>query len=58
MFAKVEITGTLAVVTGLHIGDSPAFSAIGAVDAPVIKDTLTGMPIIPGSSLKGKCGRC
>lgn len=54
MYAKVKITGELEVVTGLHIGGSDAFSAIGAVDSPVIKDTLSGYPLIPGSSLKGK----
>lgn len=54
MFAKVEITGIIEVVTGLHIGGSDAFSAIGAVDSPVIKDKRTNMPMIPGSSLKGK----
>ncbi len=31
-----------------------AFSAIGAVDSPVIMDTRTNQPMIPGSSLKGK----
>lgn len=54
MFAKIEISGIVEVVTGLHIGGSSAFSAIGAVDSPVIKDTRTGLPMIPGSSLKGK----
>lgn len=54
MFAKVEIVGTLEVVTGLHIGGNSAFAAIGAVDAPVITDVRSGDPIIPGSSLKGK----
>lgn len=54
MFAKIEITGTLEIVTGLHIGGNGAFAAIGAVDSPVIRDTVTGDPIIPGSSLKGK----
>lgn len=54
MFAKVQITGTIEVVTGMHIGGSSAFSAIGAVDAPVIKDVKSGHPMIPGSSLKGK----
>ena len=54
MFAKIEITGTIEVVTGLHIGGSSAFSAIGAVDSPVVKDMQTGHPMIPGSSLKGK----
>lgn len=54
MFAKIEISGKIETVTGLHIGGSSAFSAIGAVDSPVITDVRTGMPMIPGSSLKGK----
>jgi CRISPR-associated protein Csm3 len=54
MFAKIEITGEIEVVTGLHIGTQNAYSAIGAVDSPVIRDPLTKLPIIPGSSLKGK----
>ncbi len=54
MFAKVEISGNIEVVTGLHIGGSSAFSAIGAVDSPVIRDMRTNAPMIPGSSLKGK----
>ncbi len=54
MSGKIIIKSTLKVVTGLHIGDSDAFSAIGAVDSQVIKDRMTGRPIIPGSSLKGK----
>ncbi|PMB85055.1 type III-A CRISPR-associated RAMP protein Csm3 [Dolosicoccus paucivorans] len=52
--AKVRITGTLRLQTGLHIGSSSAFAAIGATDSPIIKDPLTNLPIIPGSSLKGK----
>ena len=54
MFAKVKISVVLETVTGLHIGGSSAFSAIGAVDSPVIRDARTNMPMIPGSSLKGK----
>ena len=54
MFAKIEISGTIEIVTGLHIGGSSAFSAIGAVDSPVIMDTRSKQPMIPGSSLKGK----
>lgn len=54
MLAKVEITGTLEVLTGMHIGGSSAFAAIGAVDSPIVRDTLSDMPMIPGSSLKGK----
>ena len=54
MYAKVRISGDILVKTGMHIGGSGAFAAIGAVDAPVIKDILSGDPMIPGSSLKGK----
>ena len=54
MFAKIKITCTLKVLTGLHIGGSNGFSAIGALDNPVIRDTWKGDPMIPGSSLKGK----
>lgn len=53
-FAKIEIKADLKIVTGLHIGASDAFSAIGATDSPVIKDPLSNKPVIPGSSLKGK----
>ena len=54
MYAKIQITGKIEVVTGMHIGGSSAFAAIGAVDSPVIKDVRTNLPMIPGSSLKGK----
>lgn len=54
MYSKLVIEGKIEVLTGMHIGGSDAFSAIGAVDAPVIKDSRTQEPIIPGSSLKGK----
>lgn len=54
MYGKLIIKCKIKVLTGLHIGGSSAFSAIGAVDSPVIKDPLTCRPIIPGSSLKGK----
>lgn len=54
MFSKIQITGTIEVVTGMHIGGNEAFAAIGAIDSPVIIDPLSRKPIIPGSSLKGK----
>lgn len=54
MYSKLLIKGTIEVVTGMHIGGSDAFAAIGAVDSPVIKDGRTQEPIIPGSTLKGK----
>ena len=54
MYGKILIHCKLIVCTGMHIGDSSAFSAIGAVDSQVVRDPLTGLPIVPGSSLKGK----
>lgn len=54
MYAKIQITGKLEVVTGMHIGGGSAFAAIGAVDSSVVKDAQSKLPMIPGSSLKGK----
>lgn len=54
MFVKLELTGKLEILTGLHIGGESAFAAIGAVDSPVVRDPLSNEPMIPGSSLKGK----
>lgn len=54
MYGKILIQCSLIVRTGMHIGASNAFSAIGAVDSQVVRDPLTGLPIVPGSSLKGK----
>ena len=54
MYGKILIRCDLEVRTGMHIGGSSAFSAIGAVDSPVVRDPYTSYPIVPGSSLKGK----
>ena len=54
MFAKIEISGIVESITGIHIGGNDQFSAIGAIDSPVIRDKMSDNPIIPGSSLKGK----
>ena len=54
MYGKIEISGKIELLTGMHIGASDSFAAIGAIDTPVIKDPISGLPIIPGSSLKGK----
>lgn len=49
-----QITGTLVLKTGLHIGGGDTEMRIGGIDNQVVKDALTGLPYIPGSSLKGK----
>jgi len=54
MYGKIKISAEITVITGLHIGASNVYSAIGAVDTPVIRNPFTKEPIIPGSSIKGK----
>ena len=54
MAGKLLIKCDLVTITGMHIGGTDTFSAIGAIDSPVIRDAYTGRPIVPGSSLKGK----
>lgn len=49
-----KLTGTLELVTGLHIGSGNNEMHIGGTDNPVIKHPLTMEPYIPGSSIKGK----
>lgn len=54
MYGKIMIKTKLEVLTGLHIGGSSTFAAIGAVSNPIIIDPTRNQPIVPGSSLKGK----
>ena len=54
MYAKIRINGDVLVKTGMHIGGSSAFAAIGAVDSPIVRDVRSNLPLLPGSSLKGK----
>jgi CRISPR-associated protein Csm3 len=49
-----NITGTIKLLTGLHIGAGDAALEIGGLDQPIIKHPITREPYIPGSSLKGK----
>ncbi len=50
----LTLKGTLRCVTGLRIGGSAEMIEIGGLDNPIIKHPITGMPYVPGSSLKGK----
>lgn len=49
-----KLSGTLELVTGLHIGSGNNEMHIGGTDNPVIKNPITNEPYIPGSSIKGK----
>ena len=44
MYGKIRISGNILVKTGMHIGGSGAFAAIGAVDSPIIRDARTNLP--------------
>ncbi|MCS7092888.1 MAG: type III-A CRISPR-associated RAMP protein Csm3 [Patescibacteria group bacterium] len=44
----------IVVKTGLHIGAEKDSFEIGEMDQPVVKEFETGIPYIPGSSIKGK----
>ncbi|WP_194745254.1 type III-A CRISPR-associated RAMP protein Csm3, partial [Thermaurantiacus tibetensis] len=49
-----RIEAELEVVTGLHIGAGDLEMRIGGIDRPVIRDPVTELPYVPGSSLKGR----
>ncbi len=49
---KYIITGTIELLTGLHIGGSNTSMGIGGPDKLIIRNPLDNKPIIPGSSLK------
>ncbi|OQX02500.1 MAG: type III-A CRISPR-associated RAMP protein Csm3 [Desulfobacteraceae bacterium IS3] len=51
---KYIIEADLRLLTALHIGGTQESFEIGGMDNPVIKDQMTDIPYIPGSSLKGK----
>jgi CRISPR-associated protein Csm3 len=51
---KYIISADIKLKTGLHIGGTEEGFEIGGIDNLVIKDKVTGVPYIPGSSLKGK----
>ncbi len=51
---KYIISADIVLKTGLHIGGTEEGFDIGGIDNPVIKDKVSGLPYIPGSSLKGK----
>ena len=48
------IEGVLELKSGLHIGAGDTAMRIGGTDNPVVTHPHTGLPYIPGSSLKGK----
>ncbi len=51
---KVFIRGSITAKTGMHIGGSSIGLSIGGADKVVVRDPVTRLPYLPGSSLKGK----
>ena len=51
---KIVYTGKIILKTGLHIGGTNTALNIGGPDSFVVRNPLTNIPYIPGSSLKGK----
>jgi CRISPR-associated protein Csm3 len=51
---KITIKGNIKIITGLHIGGTNTQMGIGGPDKLVVRNPLSQLPIIPGSSLKGK----
>lgn len=49
-----EYTGSILLLSGLHIGAGDTEMRIGGIDNQVIRHPYTNEPYIPGSSLKGK----
>jgi len=54
LIKKVIYTGEITLITGLHIGGSNTAMNIGGPDKFVVRNPISNLPYIPGSSLKGK----
>lgn len=50
----LKCTGKINLLTGMHIGGPKESIKIGGIDNPVIRNSITNIPYIPGSSLKGR----
>jgi CRISPR-associated protein Csm3 len=54
LYGRIFISGNIRALTGLHVGKGKEGVMVGGVDNAVMRDPLTNLPYIPGSSLKGK----
>lgn len=51
---QVTLGGVLECQTGLHIGGNRDSLVLSGVEMPVARDPASRLPIVPGSSLKGR----
>ncbi len=54
LIKKIIITGKIIAESGIMVGASNSAMEIGGLDKQVIRNPVTKLPYIPGSSLKGK----
>ena len=54
LYGRVVTTGRLLADTGLRIGGNPSGIDIGGIDNIVLRNPVSQLPYVPGSSLKGK----
>lgn len=54
LIKKIVFTGVITLKTGLHIGGTNSALNIGGPDKFVVRNPISTIPYIPGSSLKGK----
>ena len=54
LLKHILINGIIHCETGLRIGGSKDDIEIGGMDNPIIRNPISGLPYIPGSSIKGK----
>jgi CRISPR-associated protein Csm3 len=54
LFGRIVITGDIEAKTGLRIGGNPSGIEIGGIDNIVLRNPVSQLPYIPGSSLRGK----
>lgn len=52
------LRGTIELLSGTRIGGSDDVLQIGGTDLTCIRDSVSGSPYIPGSSLKGRMRSC
>lgn len=50
----IKGTAQINLLSGMHIGGPKESIKIGGIDSPVIRNPITNIPYIPGSSLKGR----
>lgn len=49
-----QITGVIHCLSGVRVGGNSNVIEIGALDNPIIRNPITNLPYLPGSSIKGK----